>query len=321
MLEKQRVQRSILNKLLAPASEAIAFGTGPGNLDSSKSLDMTSNVFGVLEAYLHDHSPFATCMEHTVTQLKQPFIWHHRDTNSLPWFCTSCQHLKITWLLKYRRSADKVADYVPSFTGQIVLRRAVSSNAAPNFISALPVEAIGGGDPVVSMSAPSDDLDAKRAYACVPCGDDDAVADESTAKRSMSIKELLTEMESRLHNVSHYPHNPYCEVCKLAHMRQRSYAHKKEREDDEQPRLTGPLQELGVNCLIVSSPSSLMNMVNEGYNDRVSSSGNIACFTIRDHWSRPGYAHASSRRDRDTMYDGMTVCVGPDVEGTPNLIV
>ena len=65
---------------------------------------------------------------------------------------------------------------------------------------------------------------------CVPCGDEDALTDETIGKRSMSVKELLKEAESPLHIVSHYPHNPYCEVCKLAHMRQRSYAHKNERD-------------------------------------------------------------------------------------------
>ena len=101
----------------------------------------------------------------------------------------------------------------------------------------------------------------------------------------MSIKELLLELETPLHKVSHYPHNPYCEVCRLAHMRQRSYAHKKEREDDELPKLTGPLQELGVDCIIVSKTSALKQLILDEYDDKVSASGNIVSLAVRGHWS------------------------------------
>ena len=78
-----------MNKLLAPASEAITFGTGGGKFDSTKSFGMTSDILGVVEAYVLDRSPFATCMGHTTTIRRQPFIWDHRDIGSLPWFCTN----------------------------------------------------------------------------------------------------------------------------------------------------------------------------------------------------------------------------------------
>ena len=44
--------------------------------------------------------------------------------------------------------------------------------------------------------------------------------------RTRSKRALIEEAKTLRHRMSHYPHNPYCQECIKANMRQRRYAHK-----------------------------------------------------------------------------------------------
>ena len=79
---------------------------------------------------------------------------------------------------------------------------------------------------------------------------DDILADKSIRVRSMSRRELIIEVASIQHRRDHYPHNPYCEICVCAHMRQHSFNRTKEKSDDELPAVTAPRERLSADHII-----------------------------------------------------------------------
>ncbi len=85
-------------------------------------------------------------------------------------------------------------------------------------------------------------------------------------------------------------------------MRQKSYAHKKEREDDGLPPLTEPLQQLGVDVLIISKSGS--------DETRISASDCVVLMTIRDQYSGQGLTIALPNRTQDAMYEGLKFFAG-----------
>jgi hypothetical protein len=96
-------------------------------------------------------------------------------------------------------------------------------------------------------------------------------------------------------------------------MRQRRYAKTGELEDDQLPRLTAPLQELGTDVLIISKSAKV--------GDRGSQSGNIVIHTTRDHYSGMPYAVPLKNRSEDECYQNLKDFAGAAGARRPNLIV
>ena len=69
---------------------------------------------------------------------------------------------------------------------------------------------------------------------------DDIAADATITLRRMSKSALLAELPSPKHKASHFPHNPYCETCRIANMRQKTFHRRTERADDELPAIKAP---------------------------------------------------------------------------------
>ena len=87
-----------------------------------------------------------------------------------------------------------------------------------------------------------EDLDELLTMPDVACDDpaEEIVEDRTLRVRSKSKRQLILEAASAKHQRSHYPHNPFCEICCRAHMRQHSMHCKRERGDDELPPVTAP---------------------------------------------------------------------------------
>ena len=102
-------------------------------------------------------------------------------------------------------------------------------------------------------------------------------------QRSMSVEALKAEAVSPQHLMSHFPHNPYCEVCIEAHMKQRRFARTSERDDDMLGKVCEPCQRLSTDTIIVARSVGAPTK-------QASDRGHTTIHTIRDAWS--GMFHA-----------------------------
>ncbi len=111
----------------------------------------------------------------------------------------------------------------------------------------------------------------------------------------MGRKALLLEAKSAKHLAAHTPHNPLCEFCVRAHMRQRQYAKKREPEDTQLENVTEPLKQLGTDTMILAKSST--------HDSRTSDSQNSCAHTIRDEWSGMALAIPQQSRNADANYN------------------
>ena len=55
--------------------------------------------------------------------------------------------------------------------------------------------------------------------------EDEAGTDPTVHYRSMSRESLMRELTNPLHRMCHVPHNPLCDICVKANLKQRKFAH------------------------------------------------------------------------------------------------
>ena len=85
----------------------------------------------------------------------------------------------------------------------------------------------------------------------LPCDLDPVAEDDRTLRmRTKSRAFLIAEAQSPRHRASHYPHNPFCEICCQAHMRQQTFKRSGERRDDGLPAVTAKNQHLSFDILV-----------------------------------------------------------------------
>ena len=106
-------------------------------------------------------------------------------------------------------------------------------------------------------------------------------------KRSMSKRALLIEAESSLHQASHFPHNPFCEICGLSHMRAASFHRSVPADRSDQFAPTGPNQMYSADTLIISR-SKVSADPSVPIPAKVSGEGHSNSFGIRDCYSGCG---------------------------------
>ena len=348
---EQGVNHKQFNQLVGPSTQSITFDTGGGAIKTNKSIGLTSNLLGTTECFQLPESPFAVSMGHLVNEQQHPFVWL---PGQLPFHVTNPKHLKVSCPQRYRNYADRVEGQVPIWKETITIQPTARDSAAPNFLAGMPAEAteytvsakltphkntrrsvqlsssseaVGSdtdpqpsGEPATSTNddvvkalpadAEPEVIEADVVIPDVPLADADAHDALPPRYRSMSREALLTEAASPEHLMSHYPHNPLCDVCIRAHMRQRRFARKTERDDDELPPVKEPRKLLGADHIIISKSAV--------DSDRVSASGNIVAFTIRDQFSGIAVAYPMRTRSKDDNYRHLKTFVGtaghrPDV--------
>jgi len=147
---------------------------------------------------------------------------------------------------------------------------------------------------------------------CLAQEDDTKVNDPTIRIRSMSKKALLQELVSPAHRLSHYPHNPYCEVCIRANMKHRRYAHKANaRADDGLDSPTAPLMVRATDVIVISK-SSLDKT-------RATSEGHAFVHIIRDFYSGACMAYALKAHTRDALFEDLKHFAGP-LATQPNIV-
>lgn len=112
-------------------------------------------------------------------------------------------------------------------------------------------------------------------------------------KRSMSKHALIQEAACLRHKMSHFPHNPYCPMCKQANLWHKRGHRTTDKEDDGLPKPTGPLDLLSVDVMIVAKSF--------GDKDRIASSGNSVNLTVRNYCSGLGFLLPNNGHDENKV--------------------
>ena len=115
-------------------------------------------------------------------------------------------------------------------------------------------------------------------------------------------KALPAEAQSAKHLAAHYPSNPWCKICMLAHFRQQRHARKGEHQDDELDKITMPMQELFCDS-IVSKP--------KGDVTKLSSSGCLSVQVMRDTFSDAALSSLERGRAMETNIKNFKFFAGP----------
>ena len=147
---------------------------------------------------------------------------------------------------------------------------------------------------------------------CLPPEADTPVNDPTIRVRSMSKKALLQEMVSQSHRLSHYPHNPYCEVCIRANMKHRRYAHKpNQRSEDGIDAPTAPMMVVATDVIVISKSSVDKT--------RATAEGHAFIHLVRDFYSGACMAYPIKAHTRDKLYDNLKHFAGP-LATQPNIV-
>ena len=161
----------------------------------------------------------------------------------MPFLVTDPSKLQVICPESARRYADRVDNNVPIFKERITIAGRRASRAVPAKSAAEPTseqskrsasgprssQASGSTDAAPVSRPPQDDDDGVMDIPTVPMADGVASAygfEGCIRMRSMSRAALKQEKRSPLHICGHYPHNPQCEVCNIAHLKHAPYKKK-----------------------------------------------------------------------------------------------
>ena len=122
----------------------------------------------------------------------------------------------------------------------------------------------------------------------------------------MTKRALIVEAASEEHKRSHFPHNPYCDICVRAHMRQHTMSRKEERKDEELPAVTTLFERISADHM---------------YHERPREDGMVhyISFTIRDEYNGCGIAHPRKTRSQKCNYRDLKRFVGHVGASRPNI--
>ena len=269
---------TLFDKATRPASQHITFETGGGEQPSAKSVSISGGLIHGQEAYVLPHCPFAVSLGDLINRQNYAFVWM---PGALPFLVNNTNRLSVKCPLKNRLYADRIEDNVPIFSDSLAFGPKAQAEAAK--VPGLPSssEGPGGSHPVVP------DANDEGENVDVPMSLSECLAEDPPADgpaddgfihvRSMSKRALMLEAASPMHLSSHFPHNPYCQICCISHLRAKRYARTLPGEDSGLPKPTGPNQWITTDSIIVESRHSDMA--------RVSSSGHTVIHTIRDMYS------------------------------------
>ena len=122
--------------------------------------------------------------------------------------------------------------------------------------------------------------------------------DDSVSYRSMSRASLRAEAVSPAHLASHFPHNPYCEICIRAHLKQ-SRVHKRTPPDDDQMSATTDVgQKLSADHIIIVREAN-------SNDSRAGAEGESYAFSVRDRYSGIALIFPQNRKTMEENYKAL----------------
>ena len=135
-----------------------------------------------------------------------------------------------------------------------------------------------------------------------------------TRHRSMSKRALLLEAQSPLHLVSHHPHNPYCETCILAHLKQSRMHRKTPAADDELPATTDTGQKLSADHIIVARDANPDD-------PKAAFTGETYAFSVRDRFSGMALVFPQTKKNKEETYKALKFFQGLSGRFRPDIMV
>ena len=129
----------------------------------------------------------------------------------------------------------------------------------------------------------------------------------------MSKRALIAEAKSIHHQTCHFPHNPFCEICIEANMRQMRFARASLRTDDGLKPFYGFLEVLSADSILVSIKGDDVK--------RISASSNSVIHTVRDAFSGMALALQSNTKTSDVFYRFFKHFGGRLGSTNPNILV
>jgi len=321
-LVNQGISDGLIRNFTGTASRPLTFNTGAGPVDCSSSLGVSSQLLGdSKEIYMLKDSPAAVSIGQIVNEQGRSFVW---PTGQLPYFANDNSKFKHYCPLKNRITASRVENNVPMFTEMVTLSHPASAQAAPNYLPGLPANEVPdapvdsgaelpGGAPLHPSGAGDDDDPGPCEYPDVPLQDESGAAEDLSLRiRRRDRAFLEKEATSARHLMSHYPHNPFCETCRRAHMRQRPFVRSGGRhEEDGLDPVTAPRKMLSTDSIIVAKSLDDRNSSGQG-------SANIN--TIRDAFSGMSVAIPNRHRTKEVHSADLKRFAGPAVRD-PTVVV
>ena len=347
-LRAQGVPSALLSRAIGPASASLTFETGDGDVNASDSLALRNRFMSGMysETYMLDQCPLAMSMGEIVNENSMPFIW---IPGELPYHVSDKSKVRVLCKERHKLRAHRVQDNVPIFRETMRITKCThNTQAATNPLACPAVEVPDEAhevpssdvfDPIASapLGVPgiADDADPpappephpevrrrRRSKGPeIPRPDiDEAPAPASAAegsflakRKGMSKEELLAEAKSKLHSICHYPHNPFCDVCNIAHMKSaRVHRQPDSAADDELPPAKAFGHQLSTDTLIVSKSAG---------GAKASAAGEVCCHTIRDSFSGMRLAYPQARRTKDSNYNNLKHFAGLRLQRDPNVLV
>ena len=285
ILQQKGFSKKSIDEVAGPPSKSENFITGNGLVAGQESIGVNSKVFGKTECYLlPDCDLFLSSIGQTVNEPRRPFIWIPGEK---PFIITDASKLKFTCPHKYRIYASYVDGNVPVWVDDISLfdygigqsaggsvnplaaagyADDATDNGCPEVLDDIPEDVgvppdVGTGEIARGDGATGDDSpgvpeppailtvpDVNVEDLGIPCQDDD----KTIVYRSMSKEALLAEAKSPEHLLNHHPHNPLCEICCEANMRQKRYHRTTEKDDDQLAGVSEARTQLSSDFIVIA---------------------------------------------------------------------
>ncbi|CAE7029195.1 GIP [Symbiodinium natans] len=250
------------HEMFSKAPEKLQFSTGGGTRTGSQAVRMKGDLSGDNVFYSLKDCPPALSVGIQVNEHKRPWIWF---PDQLPFFVKADRVQDVTFFCPESAKiyADRIEENVP------VLRESVSCSALPacgravkpeaETLMAAPSEPAPTRDkPVESGKADAECLRLKpdsslprfgeedELTACaepIPGGGDEPLDEEDAEEHpewTPSLRErLIAASKSLAHQLTHYPKNRYCDICKRAKMTAK--VHRSRKDEGPDPDDTPPL--------------------------------------------------------------------------------
>ena len=236
-LRDQGINPKTWMQLCRESRNPMIFDTGGGEVDAAESLQMISHLLGTQEAYNLTDAPICVPQGKIVLGNEMPYVW---IPGMKPFHVTRKDKLKVHCPEKYRIYAKRVEDNIPIFQSKMLISRVGERRTQATCNTTGDGRQGGGLAPVKPAAANgsesteqdpgAEDDSAEALYPEVPLLDEDDVgADPTIHYRSMSKESLLRELNTLKHRMCHFPHNPLCDICIKANLKQRKFAHSGER--------------------------------------------------------------------------------------------